>query len=289
MQATGHVPIPAVRLPSGRRVPALGIGTWRMGERSGERTAEVAALRRAIEHGAALIDTAEMYADGGAERVVAEAIRGLRERVTIVSKVLPTNASRRGVAQACERSLRRLGCDRIDLYLLHWRARVPLAETVEAFERLKSDGRIGDWGVSNFDAADLAELGGLPAGTACATNQVYYALSQRGCEFDLLPAMAACGMPAMAYCPLDEGRLADHPALRPIARELGATSAQVALAWLLAPRAGRPPVIVIPKTASVARVDENVAAAARRLDATQQAALDAAFPPPRRATPLAMV
>ena len=282
-------PIPVASLPSGRPVPALGIGTWRMGERPGARAAEVAAIRRAIERGATLVDTAEMYGDGGAERVVAEAVEGLRDRVTIVSKVLPANASRRGVEQACARSLQRLRTDRIDLYLLHWRGRVPLAETVDAFERLKADGRIGDWGVSNFDAADLAELAALPAGAACATNQVYYALSQRGCEFDLLPAMAARAMPAMAYCPLDEGRLVGHPALRPIARELGATPAQVALAWLLAPRAGRPPVIAIPKTASPARVDDNVAAAGLRLGAAHLAALDAAFPPPRRATPLATV
>ncbi|HYF60397.1 MAG TPA: aldo/keto reductase [Burkholderiaceae bacterium] len=288
--------IPRVALPSGVEVPALGLGTWKMGERRGARRAEVAAIRRAVELGATLIDTAEMYADGGAEEVVGEALDGLGADAFVVSKVLPSNASARGTIAACERSLKRLRRERIDLYLLHWPGRHPLEETVAAFERLKADGRIGDWGVSNFDAADMAALAALPGGERCATNQVYYALSRRGVEIDLLPWMAARAMPAMAYCPLDEGRLADHPELAPIARELGATPAQVALAWLLhraapgdASAARDAAVIAIPKSASVARVEENVAAASLRLAPAQLEALGRAFPRPSGPVPLAVV
>ena len=281
--------IPAIALPGGGRVPALGIGTWKMGERASARRAEIAAIRRAIELGATLVDTAEMYADGGAETVVGEAIAGLGDRPFVVSKVLPSNASAAGTVAACERSLKRLRRERIELYLLHWPGRHPLAGTVEAFERLVVQGKIGAWGVSNFDADGMRALAALPAGARCATNQVYYALSRRGAAFDLFPWMGERAMPAKAYCPLDEGRLVDHPALAPIARELGATPAQVALAWLLAPGPHRTGVIAIPKTASVARVEENVAAAALRLSADQLAALDRAFPPPARKVPLAMV
>ena len=260
----GSDAVPTVALPDGRRVPALGIGTWRMGERATARRAEVAAVRRAVELGATLVDTAEMYGDGGAESVVGEAIAGLRDRVFLVSKVLPSNASPAGTIAACERSLKRLRCERIDLYLLHWRGRWKLADTVGAFER-------------------------LAAGARCATDQVYYALSRRGAAFDLLPWMGARAMPAMAYCPLDEGRLASHPALRPIALELGATCAQVALAWLLAAGAHGTDVIAIPKSASVERVEENARAAALHLEPRHLAALDRAFPPPRDREPLAVV
>ncbi len=281
--------LPEVALAGGRRVPALGLGTWRMGEDHSARRAEVAAIRAAVELGMTLIDTAEMYGDGGAERVVGEAIAGLGDRVFVVSKVLPSNASPAGTIAACERSLKRLRRERIDLYLLHWRGRWRLADTVQAFERLKAQGKIGDWGVSNFDASDLAELAALPQGAGCATNQVYYALSQRGPEFELLPWMAERRMPVMAYCPLDEGRLADHPALRPVARELGATCAQVALAWLLAPGVRAAGAIAIPKTTSVERVRENAGAVALRLESHHLEALERAFPPPRRAQPLATV
>ena len=285
----GSDAVPTVALPDGRRVPALGIGTWRMGERATARRAEVAAVRRAVELGATLVDTAEMYGDGGAESVVGEAIAGLRDRVFLVSKVLPSNASPAGTIAACERSLKRLRCERIDLYLLHWRGRWKLADTVGAFERLVEQGKIGGWGVSNFDVDDMAELAALPAGARCATDQVYYALSRRGAAFDLLPWMGARAMPAMAYCPLDEGRLASHPALRPIALELGVTCAQVALAWLLAAGAHGTDVIAIPKSASVERVEENARAAALHLEPRHLAALDRAFPPPRDREPLAVV
>jgi len=278
-----------VNLPDGRAVPALGLGTWRMGERPEARRAEVAALRAAVEAGPALIDTAEMYGDGGAESVVGEAIAGMHDRVFVVSKVLPSNASPAGTVAACERSLERLGVERIDLYLLHWRGRWKLADTVDAFERLVAQGKIGGWGVSNFDVADLDALAALPAGARCATNQIYYALSQRGPEFELLPRMAALGMPAMAYSPLDEGRLVQHPALRPIATELGASCAQVALAWLLAEGVRAPGVIAIPKSASAERMAENAAAAGLRLEPRHLAVLDRAFTPPRRKAPLAMI
>ncbi|MEI7446006.1 MAG: aldo/keto reductase [Burkholderiales bacterium] len=280
---------PEIALPDGRAMPVLGLGTWRMGEDRSARRAEVAAIRRALELGLTLIDTAEMYGDGGAEEVVGEAISGRREQAVLVSKVLPSNASPAGIVAACERSLKRLRCARIDLYLLHWRGRWKLADTVDAFERLVAQGKIGAWGVSNFDTEDLAELAALPAGARCATNQIYYALAQRGPAFDLLPAMGARGMPVMAYSPLDEGRLASHPALEPVARELGATRAQVALAWLLHRDAHATGVIAIPKSASVERVEENAGAAALRLDARHLAALDRAFPPPGRKRPLAMV
>jgi diketogulonate reductase-like aldo/keto reductase len=274
-----------VRLPSGVAVPALGQGTWKMGESRRSRAVEVAALQRGIELGMTLLDTAEMYADGGAEEVVAEAIAGQRERVFIVSKVLPTNGSEAGTVAACERSLARLRCDVIDLYLLHWRGRHPLAATLAGFERLKARGLIRDWGVSNFDTDDLDELMALPGGEACATNQVYYALSQRGPEIGLAPSMQARGMPLMAYCPLDEGRLVDHPALVPIAQRHGATPAQVALAWLLA----RPGVIAIPKSSHATRVGENAASTALVLSPQDLAVLEEAFPPPRRRGSLAMV
>jgi diketogulonate reductase-like aldo/keto reductase len=282
-------PIPQVSLPDGRAVPALGLGTWRMGERPEARRAEVAAIRAALEAGTTLIDTAEMYAEGGAESVVGEAIAGLHDRAFVVSKVLPSNASPAGTVAACERSLERLGLERIDLYLLHWRGRWKLADTVDAFERLVAQGKIGGWGVSNFDVDDLDALAALPAGARCATNQIYYALSQRGPEFELLPRMAALGMPAMAYSPLDEGRLVQHPALRPIAAELGASCAQVALAWLLAAGVRAPGVIAIPKSGSVERVLDNAGAAALVLEPRHLAALDRAFAPPRRKAPLAMI
>ncbi len=275
----------SVVLRDGTALPALGMGTWKMGERAAQRGAEVAALRRGLELGLTVIDTAEMYADGGSERVVGEALAGLREQAFVVTKVLPSNASRTGTLAACERSLERLRVEAIDLYLLHWRGSHPLAETLEAFAALLRAGKIRRWGVSNFDVADLRELGALPGGAACAANQVYYALSERGVEVQLLPWHAAHGVVTMAYCPLDEGRLLGHRALAGVARRHGATAAQVALAWLLR----RPGTIVIPKSGRVAGVEENAAARGLRLDADDLAQLDAAFPPPARKRPLAMI
>ena len=269
-----------VRL-AGRDVPAIGQGTWRLGE--GRRTAaeEADALRLGIDLGMTMIDTAEMYADGGAEEVVGQAIAGRREQVFVVSKVVPSNASRRGVPAACARSLRRLKTDVIDLYLLHWPGGVPVAETVEAFEALKRAGGIRAWGVSNFDAD---ELEGLP--DACATDQVLYHPGARGIEFDLLPRCASRRMPVMAYSPIGQaGRLLRSRALAEVARRRGATPAQVAIAWGLR----HPHVISIPKAGDAAHVRENAAAAELTLADDDLEAIDAEFPPPVRKAALEML
>jgi diketogulonate reductase-like aldo/keto reductase len=281
-----------VVLPDGSKVPALGLGTWRMGERAAHRRAEVDAVRTALTLGYRLIDTAEMYGDGKAEEIVGEALRAAlaagavkREDVVVVSKVLPHNASRAGTASACERSLRRLGLDYLDLYLLHWRGQHPLADTVAALETLRREGRVRHWGVSNFDADDLAELGGVRAGRHCAVNQVYYSASRRGIEFDLLPAQRKLRMPVMAYCPIDEGNLAHHAGLAAIGAPHRASAAQVGLAWLLR----HPDVIVIPKAVRAEHLRENFNAATLALGAADLAAVDRLFPPPRRKTSLAIV
>jgi diketogulonate reductase-like aldo/keto reductase len=277
--------IPAVTLPGGRQVPALGLGTWHMGEGAASLADEVASLRAGMDLGMTLIDTAEMYADGGAETVVGEAIRGRRDEVFLVSKVLPSNASRAGTIAACEASLKRLGTDHIELYLLHWRGRHPLAETVEAFERLKTEGKIGAWGVSNFDVSDMRELLDAAEPARPAANQVLYNLARRGIEFDLLRWSQVQGIPVMAYSPLDEGRLVGHPVLEEIGHIHGATSAQVALAFLLS----RQGVIAIPKSGAPDRVRENRLAADIRLTAEDIRLIDDAFPPPKNKRPLEMI
>ncbi|CDM58323.1 aldo/keto reductase [Rhizobium favelukesii] len=245
--------IPVIRFPNGIEVPALGQGTWNMGEKPSEAKSEMESLRAGLDLGMTLIDTAEMYADGGAERIVGEAIRGRREEVFLVSKVYPWNASRSGTIGACEHSLSRLGTDRIDLYLLHWRGDQPLSETVEAFEELKASGKIGAWGVSNFDEDDMKELLGVPGGRNVAANQVLYNLSRRGIEYDLLPWCQERQIPVMAYSPIEQGRILHHPELIRVAKAYQATPAQVALAFLLE----RDDVMVIPKTSSAARAAEN--------------------------------
>jgi len=274
-----------VTFPSGVRVPALGQGTWKMGESRSRHAEEIAALRLGIDLGMTLIDTAEMYASGGAEEITREAIAGRRDGVFLVSKVLPSNASKTGTIKACEASLRRLGTDHIDLYLLHWRGRFALGETVEAFELLRHQGKIGGWGVSNFDADDMAELGELKAGSSVETNQVLYNLSTRGIEFDLLPAQAKAGVPIMAYSPVGQGDLTENRKLDAIARRHVATRAQIALAWTLR----NPQVISIPKASTAAHVRDNRAAADIALTADDLAELDAAFPPPRGKQPLEMI
>ena len=269
-----------VSLPSGEQVPCLGQGTWYMGERSGSAQAEADALRLGIDLGMTLIDTAEMYADGGAEQVVAQAAAGQRDKLFIVSKVYPHNASRTGVPAACARSLKRLNTDRIDLYLLHWRGGHPLAETVAAFEQLRAEGKIRHWGVSNLDTADMAELAGVPNGRKCAANQVLYHPNSRGIEFDLLPWCERLGVPVMAYSPLSHSpaRLLRSPALTTVARRHGATTAQIALAWGM--RHGH--VISIPKASNAAHVRENAGAADIVLTAEDLAAIDALHKPPVR-------
>lgn len=280
-----------VTLPSGEDVPALGLGTWRMGESASQQAAEVKAVRLALELGYRVIDSAEMYGEGGAETVVGQALQpalkaGLaRESLFVVSKVYPHNASVDGVLAACERSLRRLQLDHIDLYLLHWRGAVPLAQTVQGFETLQRRGWIRHWGVSNFDSDDLLELDAVPGGAACAANQVWYSLSQRGVEFELLPRQRLRQMPLMAYSPIDQGALADHPGLHALAEKHAATPAQVALAWVLS----QPGVMALPKASSAIHLRHNRAATQLRLDSEDQRLLDGLFPPPKRKQPLAML
>jgi diketogulonate reductase-like aldo/keto reductase len=256
-----------------------------MGERGGDRAREVAALKLGLDLGLSLIDTAEMYGEGGAEEVVGEAVKGRRDQVFIVSKVYPHNASRQGVKLACERSLKRLKTDRIDLYLLHWRGNEPLAETVAGFEALRQAGKIRHWGVSNFDADDMEELLALPQGKACATNQVLYNLKHRGPEFDLLPWQAKRKIPVMAYSPLEIGAFADRAELTRIAERHGATTRQVALAWILR----RPDAIAIPKASDPEHLRQNRAALDLALTPEDLAAFDALSPPPKRKTPLSMI
>ena len=271
-----------VKLPSGDSIPVLGQGTWMMGESARRRGDEIAALRIGLDLGMNLIDTAEMYASGGAEEIVGEAIAGRRDEVYLVSKVLPQNASRRGVVAACENSLKRLKTDRLELYLLHWQGSVKLAETVEGFTALVKSGKIRRWGVSNFDAGDMEELVGLPGGDSVQTNQVYYNLNHRGLEYDLTPWCLKHRVPIMAYSPLDQGRLLRTKELQHIAGVHGATPSQVALAWLMQ----KDGVFVIPKAGNEAHVRENEGALRVRLTKDDLAALDAAFPPPRKKSPL---
>ena len=274
--------MPTVTLPGGETVPALGQGTWTMGDSSRRRKDEVAALRLGMDLGMTLIDTAEMYASGTAEEVVGEAIAGRRDEAFIVSKVMPGNASRRGTVAACEKSLNRLKVETIDLYLLHWPGNVPIGETVDAFTTLKRSGKIRHWGVSNFDVDEMEELIAVPGGDAAATNQVMYNLRRRGIEFDLVPWCLQHRITLMAYSPLDQGRLLRSRELEQIAAKHKATSAQVALAWCLLHKQ----TMVIPKAGSEAHVRDNYAALSIKLDDKDLAVLDRAFPPPARKKPL---
>ena len=273
-----------VALPDGTMVPALGQGTWNMGDSADTRTAEIAALREGIARGMTLIDTAEMYGDGRSETLVGEAIADMRDQVFLVSKALPQNASRARLRTACEASLARLGVEQLDLYLLHWRGPVPLAETVEAMEQLVAEGLIARWGVSNLDADDMAELHAA-GGAACATDQILYNLTRRGPELDLLPWLTDHQIPAMAYSPVEQGRLLGNATLRTIAAEFDATPAQVALAWVLRD----PSMIAIPKAGSVAHVRDNHAALELMLCPVLLERLETAFPRPRKPRPLEML
>src|SRR5262245_44341001 len=273
-----------ITLKSGDKVPVLGLGTWRMGERRSERAAEVAAIRLGLELGLTLIDTAEMYGEGGAEEAISEAIAGKRDGLFIVSKVYPHNASRAGAIVACERSLKRLKTDRLDLYLLHWRGSVPLAETVEAFERLRKDGKVRNWGVSNLDTSDMDELASVKHGGSCASNQVLYHLGSRGVEWRLLDTCRKAKVMVMAYSPLGQGPLLRKPALKKIADKHGVDPAAIALAWVLR----QPGVVAIPKAVRAEHMRANMQALDVKLGPDDLKALDAAFPPPQRATPLDM-
>lgn len=266
-----------VTLPSGERVAALGLGTWQMSEDRNKRADEIATIRLALDLGMTLLDTAEMYGEGRAEELIAEALPGRRDQAFIVSKVYPQNATRKGTIEACDRSLKRLKTDRIDLYLLHWRGNAPLAETLEAFAALQKAGKIRHHGVSNLDREDMQELWGLPGGKACAADQVMYNLARRGIEWDLLPWCRERKMPVMAYCPIERADLQKDRKLAGFAKQHSMTWAQVALAWLLS----KPDVIVIPKTSRPERLRENHGALKFKLDAAQLAELDRLFPPPK--------
>ncbi|HKY88286.1 MAG TPA: aldo/keto reductase [Pseudorhodoplanes sp.] len=278
-------PIPTTKLPSGETIPVLGQGTWFMGEQPRRAADEATALREGLDLGMSLIDTAEMYGSGGAEEVVADAIAGRRDEVFLVSKVLPENATRSGTIAACERSLKRLGTDHIDLYLLHWRGSPKLADTLSAFETLIDDGKIRHWGVSNFDTDDMEELFELPGGDKCACNQVLYNLTRRGIEFDLAPLCRERGIPIMAYSPIEQGRMLGHAALKAVGARHNATPAQVALAWLIR----QDGMIAIPKAASEKHLRENRSAADIALTTDDLAELDRAFPPPKRKRSLEML
>ena len=273
-----------VTLKTGEAVPVLGLGTWRMGERRAQRAAEVRAIKLGLELGLGLIDTAEMYGEGVAEEIVGEAMGGARDGIYLVSKVYPHNASRRGAVAACERSLKRLKTDRLDLYLLHWRGSHPLAETVAGFEALKKAGKIRNWGVSNLDVDDLDALAGVPDGSNCASNQVLFHLGSRGIEWQLLAKCQVARIMVMAYSPLGQGALVRKPALGKIARKHGCDPAAVALAWVLR----QPGVITIVKATQPEHVRANIKALDIKLGADDLALLDAAFPPPKRDRPLEM-
>lgn len=277
--------IPTITLKNGDRVPALGQGTWNMGESAARAADEVRALQHGIDLGMTLIDTAEMYGDGGAEKVVGKAIAGRRDDVYLVSKVLPFNASRAGTVKACEASLKRLQVERIDLYLLHWRGTHPFSATIEAMETLIDQGKIGAWGVSNLDNDDMHELLALDNGANAQVNQVLYNLSRRGIEFDLQPYCAQQGVAIMAYSPIEQGRILKDAALVAVAKRHGVTPAQVALAWTLR----HPGVISIPKASTVQHVQDNRACVDLRLDAADLAGLDKAFAPPKKRRPLEML
>ncbi|NOU05103.1 MAG: aldo/keto reductase [Hyphomicrobiaceae bacterium] len=274
-----------ITLKSGATVPALGLGTWHMGERSNAKAAEVRALKAGIDLGMTLIDTAEMYGEGGAEEVVGEAIAGRRDELFLVSKVYPHNASKSGAIAACERSLKRMKVEKIDLYLLHWRGSYALTETVEAFETLKAAGKIGSWGVSNFDHDDMAELAQVKHGAECVTNQVLYHLGERGIEYDLLPECRRSNVMVMAYSPLGQADILGNATLASLAKKHAVTPAAIALAAILR----EPSVVAIPKASHLDHVAANAKAMSVKLDADDLKAIDTAFPPPRRKSPLAML
>lgn len=274
-----------IELPSGEKVPALGQGTWFIGDSAATRAEEIATLREGIERGMSLIDTAEMYGEGASERLVGEAINGLRDKVFLVSKVYPHNASAKGTIAACERSLQRLGTDHLDLYLLHWRGRIPFEETLEAFMRLKDAGKIHHFGVSNLDLEDMQEFCAAPGGSLTATNQLLYNLTRRGIEWDLLPWCRQHRIPVMAYSPIEQARLLRHPALAKLAQQAGMSTAQLALGWLLA----QDNIIAIPKSGQRKHMRENAAVFEHPLSSQILAELDHLFPSPDGWSPLEML
>ncbi len=274
-----------LKLLSGQVIPVLGMGTWQMGENTRNRQDEINALRHGLDIGLSLIDTAEMYGEGGAEEVIAEAIANRRSQAFVVSKVYPHNASSKGAIAACERSLQRLKTDYLDLYLLHWRGSIPLTETLEAFQTLQQAGKIRSYGVSNFDVKDMESASQLNGGKAIVTNQVLYNLSRRGIEWNLLPWCRERNIPIMAYSPIEQGRILKNRTLGAIAQQRGVTPAQIAIAWLL----HQQNVIVIPKSSKIEHINQNLAAIDLKLSTEELDALDAAFPPPTKPTSLEML
>ncbi|WP_066732342.1 aldo/keto reductase [Cupriavidus sp. D384] len=274
-----------VTLPGGERVPALGLGTWNIGDHRATRAEEIATLQMGLDMGLRLVDTAEMYGEGLSESLIGEALAGRRDDAFLVSKVYPHNASRKGAVAACERSLRRLGTDHLDLYLLHWRGDVPFEDTIEAFQALQAAGKIRHFGVSNLDLSDMEEFWDTPGGDAVAVNQLLYNLTRRGIEFDLLPWLRERNVPVMAYSPIEQARLLRNAGLKRFAEQHGMTPAQAALAWLLA----SDDIIAIPKTGHRDRLRDNIGALDITLTPEQLAELDKLFPPPRHAQPLAML
>ncbi|MFK4342804.1 MULTISPECIES: aldo/keto reductase [unclassified Paenibacillus] len=280
----------AITWADGREVPLIGQGTWHMGEKASFRQEEVRALQLGLDLGMTLVDTAEMYAEGGAEEIVGEAIRGRRDEVYLVSKAYPHHADRQGLAQACEASLTRMGMEYMDMYLLHWRGNIPLEETIQGMEKLREQGKIRNWGVSNLDKSDMEELWSLTGGDTCAVNQVLYHAASRGIEYDLLPWSRTHGVPVMAYCPIAQGGrlrrgLLEHPVMEDIAASHRVTPSQIALAWVI--RDGD--IWAIPKAVQESHVRENAAAANIRLTPEQRQQIDEAFPPPTRKQPLDIV
>ncbi len=274
-----------VTLKDGEKVPALGLGTWRLGERSGRRQHEIDALKTGLDLGISLIDTAEMYGEGGAERIIAKAMSGRRDEIFLVSKVYPHNASRRGTVRACERSLLRLETDVIDLYLLHWPGSYPLDETFEAFEKLKSDGKIRHWGVSNFDRVEMRDVNLATGGDNCMVNQVCYNLAERGIEWDLVDNLKMSGTVLMAYSPLAQGDMLEDDTLREVAARHDVAPATIALAWVLR----QPQTVAIPKSSNIDHIRQNAAALDVELSREDLRLLDEAFPPPTGPTPLAIL
>ena len=274
-----------VTLPSGEKIPALGQGTWYMGDKRETRAEEISTLQLGLDLGLKMIDTAEMYGEGKAEELIGQAIAGRRDQAFLVSKVYPHNASRKGTIAACERSLRRMRTDHIDLYLLHWRGNIPFGETLEGFSALRKAGKIRYFGVSNMDLDDMRELFSLSGGEAVATNQLLYNLTRRGIEWDLLPWLRDKRIPVMAYSPIEQARLLSNPKLVDFTTRHGMSPAQAALAWLMA----KGDVIAIPKTGRRERVKENIGALGHDLTAEQLGELDSLFPPPKKATPLEML
>lgn len=270
---------------AGQEILALGQGTWNMGDHSDKRKSEMDALRFGVDNGLILIDTAEMYGNGRSESLVGEAIKGIRDKVVLVSKVLPSNASLTGTIKACEQSLKRLQTDYLDLYLLHWQGHHPFEETIESFEKLVSDGKIKYWGVSNLDVSEMQYIQTIKNGHHCNTDQVLYNLTRRGIEYDLLPWAQKSDISIMAYSPIEQNRLLEENVVVEVANKHQATPAQIALAWILQNEG----IIPIPKASTIAHVEENLGCFDIQLTEQDNELLNNVFPPPHSKQGLEMI